>query len=513
MMLLNPYRFASAAPETEIGPTSLVFTQTSEISYFETLASELIDLNETFSSDTGQFTKYTEGTAGTTSISGNKMTVTHSGGANDVIKQNTTAITIPQLWVESWINVTSSGTSYDNGGVGIVKDQNNFLFASIDRLNNIIRIQCKISGTSTFLSSITQTFSTSFGLALSLVGNSACVWLNTGSGWTYATGASVSSLYDFRTTGALTDWNPGFTTANGGGTQVWAFSALRVGRFGAVGLRDNTIVTNEDGSPYHPTATSVLFTATASDPRGVGYCGVFSLDLTARTITQKAVIFTQRDGKSYGDLSAHVVYYSNGDRRITFSTWGNGFGGEIQVLHGVVTENVLSGTHLVSLTKIILPGQSGTSPGAYDTMAVYDSVNSRWLISYTLTTDTAFTGNPFFAALCSTTDWSTFTLIGADSSHNGYEGTKIFKVGGQYYIASGGPAGAGNSSRVYDTSMNYVGALDAVFHGGSDTQPHPMVFPYGDKQMMITYDNTKYASTAFTWGHVEIFEADRFTAG
>lgn len=498
----------------EIPITSLAFSQVNEIDYTDLLPAALTDMTETFASDTGQFTKYTEGTAGTTSIAGNKMTVTHSSGArNDIVVQNAQSLTVPQCWVEVQVNVTNTGgTSYDGGGVGLAKDANNFIWASLDRLNSIVRVQIKIGGTNTFLGSITQAWGTSFKLAMSMIGNSICVWADTGSGWVFKVGQDVTTQYNFQTTGNLTGWKPAFTLANGGGTSVWEFSNFKFGRFGAVGIRDMTLVTNEDGSPYFPSSDKVLFSATAVDPRGIGYAGVFELDLTARTIAQKSVIMVQRSGKTYGDLSPHIIYYANGNRRMVIGTWGNGFGGSIQTLHQLFTTgDILTGTNLVTMTGITLPGQSGANPGAYDAMAVYDAANARWLIAYTLVDNTNFSGNPFYAAACYTTDWSSFTLIAKDSTHNGYEGTKLIPVGGAYFIAAGGPAGSGNSSRVYDASMNYLGPLNAVFHGGADTQPHPMAFPYGDKMLMLTFDNTKYGSGAFTWGNAEIYEAARYS--
>lgn len=503
-----------ASSLTEKLPLALVFTQTDNIDYLDLLPANLIDMTETFASDTGQFTKYTEGTAGTTAIASNKMTVTHSSGArNDIVTQNAYGLTIPQCWVEATINVVNTGgTGYDNGGVGLVKDQNNFLFASMDRINSNVRIQVKIGGTNTFIGSISQTWPTSFKLALSMVANSICVWIDVGSGWTMRVSTDITSYYDFRTTGNLTGWKPGFTLANGGGTSVWEFSNFRMGRFGTVGMRDQTIVTNENGTPYFPSADTVLFTGTGFDPRGTSYLGVWSLNLTTRAITQRSVIFIQRGGKSWNDLSAHIIWYSNGNRRLLVGTWGNGFGGVIQTLHALLNSgDILTGTNLVTTAaQITLPGQTGANPGAYDAMAAYDAANSRWLIAYTLVTNTNFTGNPFYAALCYTTDWSTFTLIGADTANNGWEGTKLLWNNSQFFVLAGGPVGYGNSSRVYNASMTYQGALNATFNGSASTQPHPMVFPYGAKQILLTFDNAKYGTANFTWGNVCIHEASRY---
>lgn len=491
-------------------PTRFAFTQTDNIDYFELGPSALNLLDETFPSDTG-FVKYTEGTPGSTSVSSNQYVISHTGAQNDIVVKDATTTTMPQFWAQVSIDVTdTSATSYDNGGVGLVEDDSNFIFASMDRLANVIRLQIKIGGASSFVGSVAATWGTAFKLGLSLVGNSACVWKDIGSGWVCVVKADVTATYDFRTSGNLSGWRPGFTLASGGGTSTWKFSEFQFGRFGGVGMRDQTLVTHDDGTTYYPSVDVVMFTATCPDPAGVAYCGVFSLDLNTRAISQTAAIMVERGGKVYNDLAAHIIYYAGGNRRVLMSSWGNGFGGAIQVWHALLTSgDVLTGSSVLStLSQITLPGQTGVAPGAYDPMAIWDATNSRWLIAYTLVDDTSFSGNPFYPAICSSTDFSSFSLIAKDSAHAGYEGTKIVTDGaGQWHITAGGPAGSGNSSRVYDMSLNYLGVLDCAFAGGSDTQPHPMMFAYGSGHTLISFDNTRYDSGSFTWGNLRIYES------
>jgi hypothetical protein len=496
----------------EYEPIDMVFSKAHDSDYIEFLPANLIDAEEDFASDTGQFTKYTEGVPGTTSLVSNTYQISHSGAQNDIVALNTASLSMPQFWSEVTVNVTTaSATGYDNGGVGIVKDANNFLFASMDRLASVVRVQIKIAGSNTFTASVSQSFGTSFKLGLSLVGNSATVWVDTGSGWVYKTGANLSGIYNFKAVGALTGWNPGFTLASGGGTSVWRFSDFNFGRYGGVGMRDQTIVTNEDGTPYRPTADTVMFSATIPDMRGIAFAAVFTLDLTDYSYTMDSVIMVERGGNIQNDLVPHIIYYGSGDRRVTIGTWGNGFGGTIEVLHKLETSlDLLVGTNVIqSMTALSLPNVG--SGGAYDSMMVYDSDNSRWLIAYTITDDTNFAGNPFYAAAAYSTDLSSWTALGADSSNNGYEGTKIIFANDQYFIIAGGPAGTGDSSRVYDSSMSYLGTLDIVFEGGTSTQPHPMVLPYDDKQICLTFDDSKQGTANFTWGNIQIFEAPRYT--
>lgn len=495
-------------------PLDLVFTRTDDIAQFETLPAALVDLDEQFLADVGQFTKSTEGAAGTTSIVSGRYQIDHAGTRNDIVVNNAVAIPLPQFWVETTINVLATATGYDNGGVGIVKNSNNFIFAGIDRLgtgNTIrVRLQIKIGGTNTFLTTVNIPQATSFKLALSMVGTTCATWIDTGAGWVNCTIENIASYFDPRTTGNLAGWRYGFTKASGGGTSSWQFSNFRAGRFGRTGLRDMAIVSNEDGSPYFPSPDTILFIATVAHPGGTSasYTGVFSLDLITKAIAQTSVIFVQRDGKSHADHAGHIVWYANGNRRMLVGTWGNGFGGVIQTLHALFTAgDVLVGSNLVTMTQVNLPGQTGAFPGAYDATMAYDAANARWLIAYAITENTSFAGGIFYSAAAHTTDFSTFTLIGKDSATKGYEGTKLIRYNGQYFITAGGPAGAATSSRVYDVAMNYIGALQAVFQGGSDTQPHPMIFDYKGSYRILTFNNARYGTGTFTWGNLQLYAA------
>jgi len=239
---------------------------------------------------------------------------------------------------------------------------------------------------------------------------------------------------------------------------------------------------------------------------------VFELDMNDYSITQQAVIFIERDGKSYNDLNAHIIRYDNGNRRIFIATWGNDFGGEIKILHKLITSgDILSGVSLISgLTELSLPGLETEDYGAYDPFALYDG--DQWLIAYTITEDTNFTDNPFYPALASSEDLSSFDLIGADEDMSGigYEGTRIIKTNNSYWILAGGPAGSADNARIYDIEMNYRGDLDAVFDGGSVTLPHPMIFAYLDNFYLLTFDDTRYLSLAWTWGQPWIEISNRY---
>jgi len=379
------------------------------------------------------FTLYTENTGGTVGVASNQCTVTHGAGTyNDIVTETSSSFTMPQVFVSIDVDQTGTGSSgYDCAGVGIVKDQNNYLLAVFDRVNNVVRLQVKVAGVNTNLGSISYTIPAApYTMGLSLVANSACLWIYTGGAWVYKTGADVSSYYDFRTTGNLTSFKAGFIVASSAATS-WKFSDFKCGRFGGVGFRDATVVTDEDGNP-DITDTTALITATLPDPRGVAYFGILELDLSSDTLTQVGALMVSRDGKTYNDLDGHIIKYAT-NRKLTISTWGNGFGGDIAILYKEFTSgDILSGANVVSgMTELNLPGLS-TGYGAYSPMMIYR--DSKWWICYDRTTDTTFATGHCYAALAYSTDLSSWTLQGADMAHTDYEGTRFLVANNSLWV-------------------------------------------------------------------------------
>ncbi len=467
-------------------------------------------LNEAFDADDGQFTHYAEGTAATFTVTGGQAILDNntSGARGSVIKVGD-ELTMPQVWVQ--IDVVShpdTATSYDNIGVGVCKDADNFVWASVDDRNNLIRIQVKNGGVITWFASVAFATSAPYSLALSLVANSAVVWVDTGSGFTVATSADISSALDFKAT-SLTGWAPGFSAATANSSE-WVFDNLRAGRFGAVGLRDVYIVTNEDGSPYDIENDHVYLTATCPDPRGTSYMGVFELALDSTPeyqMTQTGVIMVDRGGSRQNDHAGQIVVLDNGDQMLLTSTWGNGFGGALDILVRTISGgNLLSGASVVdSMSTLSLPGDLGGSYGVYDPYIV--KAGDDWLLSYVVTADTDFSPENFYIAAATSSDLVSWSSVDEDTSRTVYEGPKIAIASDQRWILGGGRTNA----IIYDESMTYVGVLDYVLDSPSgDTQPHTNIFPYGDKFLLLTHTDDRYGSGGFTWGHLVIQQSDRY---
>lgn len=505
---------------TELTPAEMAFSVVHTIDMEANGAAALFPaglqwLDEPFDADTGQFTHLTEGTQATFTVTaGQAILDNNTAGARNSIIQSGPDIGMPQVWVEIELAAhPDTSTIYDNIGVGVCKDANNFIFASFDRLGPRLRVQVKSGGTNTFLVSLSSSdfnFSYPWKLACAIVGNSVTVFYDKvdGSGWRYYDGVDITAQLDFKAAD-LTGWKPAFTAATPNSSE-WVFDNFKAGRFGAVGLRDVDIVTNEDGSPYDIENDHVYLTATCSDPYGVGYMGVFELDMTDYSLAQTGVIMVDRDGKVQTDHAGHIVVRSNGDQSLFISTWGNGFGGVLDVLMKSITpstaQDMLSGgTVLDTMTTLSLPGDLGGSYGVYDPYPV--KVGSEWLMAYAVTTDTDFTPENFYIAAATSSDLSSWSSVDEDTSRTIYEGPKICIANGQRWILGGGRTDA----IIYDESMNYVGTLNYVLDAPSgDTQPHTNIFPYGSKFILLTNTDDRYGIRNFTWGHLVIQESARY---
>lgn len=487
-------------------PLDRHFTLAHSATYFDLQPAALVTVNEAFASDVGQFTKYTEGVAGTFTVSGTATLANpNASDRNDIIVEGAD-IGMPQVCVMidvvSHSNNGGTPSTYDNIGVGIAKDASNFIFASYDRVNQNIRVQTKVAGVTNFDGNVGSTnLVAPYKLALSIVANSAVVWVdttNTGASWAKLTSFSLTSRIDLKSV-SLTGWKGAFTAATHN-NSTWVFDNFKIGRFGAVGLRDMTFVTTDDGTPY-VSARSVSFTGSGVDPTGTGYMGVFTLNLDTYAIAQTAVVMTSRSSKIQNDLSGHIIRQANGNRRLLTSSWGNGFSSTLSVLTASTATDILAGANVVAVTALSLPAHSGAPGGEYDPFLVL--IGSTYYLAYTVTTDTSFTGNPFFAALATSPDLTTWTAVGADSGNTGFEGTKIFRSVEGYYVMTGGHT----TARVYSLAMAFLGLLDFTTVGGTDTFPHPMALIDGSLVKLLTFDNTKYSGGAFTWGAPQVYTA------
>ena len=500
---------AATAPQHHVAPdsnySSIVaakWNKSATVSFAELIPTSTTLFTENFVSDSGQFTRYTENTLATFTVAG-QATVTNSTGSprNDLIVTGAD-LSMPQVAVQIDV-VSRSGTpsGYDNIGVGIIKDANNFVLAGYDRIANSARIQVKIGGVNTFNAAVSKTWTAPYKIGFSLIANSACMYVDTGAGWEYVTGYAIpTGTINFKTA-ALTGWKSGFTVATPN-NSTWVFDTLIAGRFGGFGFRDFTMITAEDGTPYISGGLAYL-TGTCADGLGTGHQGIFTLNTTTYALVFVGCFMVSRGGATQNDVACHLIRYSDASWRVTTTTWGNGFGGVLDLISGTTTQTLLSGSFIVSgLTKLTLPTQEAGF-AAYDGQLI--RTDGVWKLAHSISTNTTFVGSPFYPALCESSDLSTWTETGVDSGARPFEGTKWVIWGGGYYITAGNQY----QCRVYDESLNWRGYLQATLDGGTVTQPHAAIFYSGGRYVLLTFNKNKPAGNAnsFTWGQMVVHEA------
>src|SRR5581483_7688519 len=104
------------------------------------------------------------------------------------------------------VSLTGATGTYANVGVGIAKDSNNFILAVWRSREGVGSLQVKIGGVSNFVTTTSQSWTTSFDLGFSLVANSIIIWQRPNGGtWTKIASADVSGTFNFKTS-SLTGW-------------------------------------------------------------------------------------------------------------------------------------------------------------------------------------------------------------------------------------------------------------------------------------------------------------------
>jgi hypothetical protein len=475
------------------------FTKVADPDYLVPNPPNLVEYTDTFANAA---LYESMGTAHTDlTVAGNVGTIANATNGNTYCLLTAASVEIPHLFVEVQLEqIGASGGQWNNGAVGIMLDDANWLVAFYDsrgyfgiQIANGVGVY-DIAGAAIYLSAPCK-------IGLSLSGNYAACWLDSGSGFQRINGGSVASHYDFCATGAMAGWVAGIKAA-GPVAATWKFSNLKAGRFGTGYVRDTAIVLNDDGTPHYCDANSVYFTASCGSDGGA-YIGVFTLDLRQFTINQTGVILVNRSGGfKPGDSAAHIVVGAN-NQRLLFSGWGTS---PIKIWTKNFTgTDILNGTTVVTdAEQLTLPVVAGEAT-FYDPFVMWDSVQNVFLMSYIATNNLLAGSHPY---LVSTTDFETFTRIGQDTSVVNWEGPRITRDStGNIYVLTGGQYHNGsNSSRVYNREMQYLGALNCVFEGNTNVPPpHPMVFQAGGQYVILTFNGVNFNADAVTYGQPQVF--------
>jgi len=472
----------------------------------------LLWVNDPFTdSTTTRFTTVSEATAGSIAISGGQFTITQgTGSSQQNMEREGAAIGVPQVMISvDLISKTGTAGAYFAALLGIVKDANNYICINFDTANSNANIQFKIAGTATFSTGTSTTFVAGMSLMISFVGNWVTFYKSVSGVITKIAGFDLTSKIDLKAQD-LTQWYGFFGLANPGtNVNTMTFDNFKVGRFGGVGARDWTLVTNADGTPYM-VGNVAYFTATLGAPTGgipESSCGIFSMDLDSKVVTQTGVLMNSRGGKIQNDHAAHIVRDGN-TQRVLISTWGdNATAQPVVQLQSipVATQDLLAAglTYTMAGSTLTLDSYAGII-SRYDPYLVRNG--ATWYLAYVASPSAA---NSFYPALATSSDLSSWSATLSDSTALRYEGTKIALANGTYYVLAGGQYG----SRVYDLTMTYKGNLGGLSPGDGTTQPHPMIFPFKSQVLWVTFDATLFPTgtgAAFSWGCLRTLSSPRY---
>ncbi|HXV00652.1 MAG TPA: hypothetical protein VG166_09150 [Caulobacteraceae bacterium] len=520
-------------------PYLLKFGPATQIPYFDPQPAGLINVTDNFAS-TGTFTNISVGGSASFSVSSSTGTVAGSGANWQQFYQETSdAIAAPE-WFSS-ITVSgkpSSGSGYDHVMVGVCKSSTVAAFAIYDTVGHTLYSYAFGGLGSVTSSSISVTLTAPYQIALSAISNTVSTWYKTGNYWIYGNSSAIGAgAYNFTASGAMSGVKTCFGEA-AGTSSTSNFQAQRGGRFGGIGLRDIKPVINPDGTTYQPGGNLIYFTATVAGPTGMSYEGVFTLNLNTLAITQTGVILDTRSSVTHVDDAGQVIYHSNGDRELLLSGWDTFPASPVKVQYAYLASGsqgdlLTSNLSVVAMTQLTLPGDTN---GAYDPALVYATTSQCpstptpcWFLAYTILTNAtgslAAPATSFYPALAYATSSPAgiWMSIASDSSLLGdWEGCSITNASGSDYVLCGGPGFpvpnsglvGGNSSRVYDMTLTYLGPLKGATlngAGGSQengTNPHPTLFqhPDGQHQVLFTFDGTRFPANGggtgaiYSWG-------------
>ena len=506
--------WVAAGGGARIEPTEMVFTEVYKRAYFDGTnitsnhiqPTNLIWVNDDFSDTSlGRFTQQTEGTAGVLSVAGGKASITNAVGATrSLFVSEGDPIDMPQVLVTADISSFTGGNgAYWACVVGVIKDGDNYIVANYNAVNGSTTVQVKVAGVSAFGAAGTIGLSPPFTLALSIVGNWATIYSYAASTWTKVASYDFSGLINFKTQDHSL-WYGCFGNVNpGADTNVTQWDNFKIGRFGGVGIRDISVLTTEDGTPLVSGSVATVTATLAGASGGIqeSSMGVFEIDLEKKEFTQTAVILFDRSGAVQPDHAGQIMVSNNGDQRVLVSSWGD-FPSPPSIYYKFVAvgTDLTTGSHVIASPTELNLTELPPGGGRYDpSLAKVDS--TTWKIAYTATPVAA---NGFYPVIDESTDLNVWSNVGKDTTATRYEGSKLIKFGETYYAMWGGQY----DIRMYDQDMTYIGLANVISPGDGTTQPWPMIFPYGDLNLLITFDQQRWPTVGgvtFSWGWIRWF--------
>ncbi|GAA5052229.1 hypothetical protein ACFFQF_24310 [Haladaptatus pallidirubidus] len=436
------------------------------------------------------------------------------------------------LRVEKYSGKSGMSNEASNAGIGLIKDDDNYLWVGSDVAANSLQLFEKLTDSSGTTHTNTVTFDTEYALPTApfdlyviFQGDRvSCLARedDDSKGWKYYGDADIGKaggtnpVCDFFDKQVWETFNPYIHTECGKGESV-ILSDFELFYSYQLGVRGPIPVTYKDGAPLiKDDKLYCALTPASVDHRG--FQSIATIDLETFEIDMKSVLFTEAKTDYISNyVASHVIYDDEQDRfTIMWSGFGNGPNDpkqdddfqRIWVTHTV--ENILHGTHYLEAVDSNLPRSSDLGNGGYhDFNGIYDESVGKWRAIYN-------SGGIDEVSIAETTDQSLTSgwkvLDTYQDSANQIEGGRIVRVNGEYQVLYADPKMAGQMvSCDYPTvSTNRAGFnLDV---NTNDEAPHPSVIPVpydgGTKYKLITMDETKiYDKAETSHGSLWMYEA------
>jgi len=501
----------------ELAPLEMDFTRQSIIAPVEPECANLRWHSENFTSNTGQFTTFTDSTGGTFSFTGGRGQIVAGSSATRATFARTGAdIAMPQVWVELEVtSVTVNSATDARIGIGIGKDGTNRVHAWYNAATGVVSLSQRVAGSSVGGPTASVTLTAPFRIALAYVGKHASAWTNDGSGWVHRVGwESPTDLQGVD----LTGWQSCVGSISTGGTGAnFQFDNLLSSRAGAENLRDPVWVIGEDGTPVN-FAGKMRFLATCvtrGAARAQSFQGVWELDPADWSAEMVGVLCAGRNSGIYCDTAGQLIQLADNTWAWALGTWGNRLSGvgttaELKTYRGVTATNISSGAHALVVSVLNLDTGS-VNGGTYDAMMLKH--NGTWKVAHTIVDPRTFAGEVFFPSLSETSDFVTFTQIGEDAGNTVREGTSLVVTNGDLWLLTFGRA-TGDQD-VYDGTMTLVGSGLAASPAIPTAATNPSwcaIAPWENQQVMLTFDATGISGLAgSSMGQMWVYTSPRYT--
>ena len=449
------------------------------------------------------------GAASTKSISDGILTITNSTGAmSEELLYTKMKLPVPHFCISLAVDSVTAGQECEPQ-LGITMDDDNHImlrprnFAPFD-----IVLQVKEGGAfhDTVLDNISLT--PPYKLLMMFSGNTVfAFYREDGKRWHYLDLVDYTAYFNLFDNAVLASFNP-FFGYRSSDTKVLSFIDFRVFFTPQFGIRDQTIVSFQDGSPYIKD-NKVYFTATIGGGIRYSTLGVFRMDITNYDVEFIGLLFNNSEtGKTYDDTAVHVMYDENRHTWFVFwsgwSTYQNG--GDAYCLSYVSSTKTcpLFGVHILKGEKMNIAATTN-----YDPFVIYDEATGKWYctlvhsgISVYSTTDNTFK--------------SSWTLVSNyDTGTN--EGPKVQRINNKLKVSWG------NNTAVKDMYCADFPSLTNVQSINLDTatgvpMPHPMVIPiyrHGKTEyLLLSFDQTPIFGLAANYrGNMWVYKADEIANG